>query len=256
MYLSQMPDSKHSHFRLYIGQLLSAQFPLGQAISGEEAQKRFIRLCGTILRLRNILSAFDDFAGQEILTDRDFQDYQSVYIDLYQDFKKGAEGDRERINDDIEFEIELIRQIEVNIDYILMLVAKYHQSNCTDKNILTTIDKAINSSIELLSKKELIERFIAQVNKSTRVDDDWRKFVIEQKEADLSAIIEEEKLKPEEARKLMDNSLHDGTLKTTGTGFDRIMPPVSRFGGCRAAKKQGIINKLRKFFEKYCGLVR
>ncbi|MDD4767550.1 MAG: type I restriction endonuclease subunit R, partial [Desulfotomaculaceae bacterium] len=202
-----------------------------------------------------ILSAFDDFAGQEILTDRDFQDYQSVYIDLYQDFKKGAEGDRERINDDIEFEIELIRQIEVNIDYILMLVAKYHQSNCTDKNILTTIDKAINSSIELRSKKELIERFIAQVNTSTRVDDDWRKFVMEQKEADLSAIIEEEKLKPEEARKLMDNSLHDGTLKTTGTGVDKIMPPVSRFSGGRAAKKQGIIDKLCKFFEKYCGLV-
>ncbi|MDD2214559.1 MAG: type I restriction endonuclease subunit R [Oscillospiraceae bacterium] len=235
---------------------LTAQFPLGQAITGEEAQKRFIRLYGAILRLRNILSAFDDFAGQEILTDRDFQDYQSVYIDLYQDFKKGAEGDRERINDDIEFEIELIRQIEVNIDYILMLVAKYHQSNCTDKNILTTIDKAINSSIELRSKKELIERFIAQVNTSTRVDDDWRKFVMEQKEADLSAIIEEEKLKPEEARKLMDNSLHDGTLKTTGTGVDKIMPPVSRFGGGRAAKKQGIIDKLRKFFEKYCGLVR
>lgn len=235
---------------------LTAQFPLGRAITGEEAQKRFIRLYGAILRLRNILSAFDDFAGQEILTDRDFQDYQSVYIDLYQDFKKGAEGDRERINDDIEFEIELIRQIEVDIDYILMLVAKYHESNCTDKNILTTIDKAINSSIELRSKKELIERFIARVNMSAGVDDDWRKFVMEQKEADLSAIIEEERLKPEEARKLMDNSLHDGTLKTTGTGIDKIMPPVSRFGGDRTAKKQGIISKLRKFFEKYCGLVR
>ncbi len=234
---------------------LTEQYPLGQAIIGEETQKRFIRLYGAVLRLRNILSAFDDFEGNDILSDRDFQDYQSIYIDLYEDFKKGTHSDKERINDDIEFEIELIRQIEVNIDYILMLVAKYHQSNCTDKSILTTIDKAINSSIELRSKKELIERFIEQVNISTKVDDDWRKFVSEQKEVDLSAIINEEKLKQKETRKFIDNSFRDGTLKTTGTDIDKIMPPVSRFGGGRAVKKQGIIDKLLKFFEKFFGLV-
>ena len=232
------------------------QYPLGHAIIGEEAKKCFIRLYGAILRLRNILSAFDDFEGNEILSDRDFQDYQSIYIDLYQDFKKGADGDKESINDDVVFEIELIRQIEVNIDYILMLVTKYHESNCTDKDILITIDKAINSSIKLRSKKELIERFIEQVNMSTKVDDDWRKFVSEQKEADLSAIIDEERLKPEETRKFMDNSFRDGTLKTTGTDIDKIMPPVSRFvDGGRAVMKQGVIDKLLKFFEKYFGLV-
>ena len=235
--------------------VLTEQYPLGQAIIGEETQKRFIRLYGAILRLRNILSAFDDFEGNEILSDRDLQDYQSIYIDLYEEFKKGTHSDKDSINDDIEFEIELIRQIEVNIDYILMLVAKYHQSNCTDKSILTTIDKAINSSIELRSKKELIERFIEQVNISTKVDEDWRKFVSEQKEVDLSAIINEEKLKPKETRKFIDNSFRDGILKTTGTDIDRIMPPVSRFGGGRAVKKQGIIDKLLKFFEKFFGLV-
>jgi type I restriction enzyme R subunit len=151
---------------------LAEKYLLGQAILGEEAQKGFIRLYGAILRLRNILSAFDDFAGNEILPERDFQDYQSVYIDLYQDFKRGADGDKESINDDIVFEMELIRQIEVNIDYILMLVAKYHESSCKDKSILATIDKAINSSLELRSKKKLIERFIEQVNTSTKVDDD------------------------------------------------------------------------------------
>ena len=235
---------------------LTAQYPLGQAIIGEGAQKGFIRLYGAILRLRNILSAFDDFAGNEILSERDFQDYQSVYIDLYQDFKKGADGDKESINDDIVFEIELIRQIEVNIDYILMLAAKYHESNCKDKSILTTIDKAINSSIELRSKKELIEHFIEQINTSTKVDEDWRKFLHERKEADIKAIIEEEKLKPEETRRFMDNAFRDGSLKTTGTAVDKIMPPVSRFAsGGRAVKKQGIIEKLFKFFEKYLGLV-
>ncbi len=234
---------------------LTAQYPLGQAIIGEEAQKNFIRLYGAILRLRNILTSFDDFEGNEILSERDFQDYQSIYIDLYQEFRKGADGHRETINDDIVFEIELIRQIEVNIDYILMLVAKYKESNCKDKTILTSIDKAINSSIELRSKKELIENFIAQVNTSTNVDEDWRKFLHESREADITAIIEEEKLKPEETLRFIDNAFRDGMLKTTGTAIDRIMPPVSRFGGGRAVKKQEIIEKLLKFFEKYFGLV-
>ena len=234
---------------------LTTQYPLGQPILGEEAEKDFIRLYGAILRLRNILTSFDDFEGNEILSERDFQDYQSIYIDLYQEYRKGADGDKETINDDIVFEIELVKQIEVNIDYILMLVAKYQQSNCKDKTILTTIDKAINSSIELRSKKELIERFIEQVNVSTKVDEDWRKFLHERKEADISAIIEEERLKPEETRRFIDNAFRDGMLKTTGTAIDKIMPPVSRFGGGRAAKKQGIIEKLMLFFEKYLGLV-
>jgi type I restriction enzyme R subunit len=234
---------------------LTTQYPLGQPILGEEAEKDFIRLYGAILRLRNILTSFDDFEGNEILSERDFQDYQSIYIDLYQEYRKGADGDKETINDDIVFEIELVKQIEVNIDYILMLVAKYQQSNCKDKTILTTIDKAINSSIELRSKKELIERFIEQVNVSTKVDEDWRKFLHERKEEDISAIIEEEKLKPEETRRFIDNAFRDGMLKTTGTAIDKIMPPVSRFGGGRAAKKQGIIEKLMLFFEKYLGLV-
>jgi len=234
---------------------LTTQYPLGQPIIGEEAEKDFIRLYGAILRLRNILTSFDDFEGNEILSERDFQDYQSIYIDLYQEYRKGADGDKETINDDIVFEIELVKQIEVNIDYILMLVAKYQQSNCKDKTILTTIDKAINSSIELRSKKELIERFIEQVNVSTKVDEDWRKFLHERKEADITAIIEEERLKPEETRRFIDNAFRDGMLKTTGTAIDKIMPPVSRFGGGRAAKKQGIIEKLMIFFEKYLGLV-
>lgn len=137
-----------------------------------------------------------------------------------------------------------------------MLVAKFHDSNCTDKEILAAIDKAVNSSIELRSKKELIEGFISRVNTSTQVDDDWHKFVQEQKETDLAALITDEKLKEEETRKFIDNSFRDGALKTTGTDIDKILPPVSRFGGGnRQEKKQGVITKLLGFFEKYLGLV-
>ena len=100
----------------------------------------------------------------------------------------------------------------------------------------------------------LIERFIEQINVSSKVDDDWRTFLDESKEEELSALIEEEKLKSEETRRFIANALRDGTLKTTGTAIDKIMPPVSRFGGLRTEKKQGIIEKLLLFFEKYFGL--
>jgi len=238
-----------------IGELME-RFPLGGAIIGEEAQKEFIRLYGAILRLKNILTAFDDFDGNEILSDRDFQDYQSVYIDLYQDMRGKSDSDKENINDDVVFELELIKQVEVNIDYILMLVEQYHASNCEDKTILAAISKAINSSIELRSKKELIERFVEQVNVSTDVDNGWQSFVQKRKEEDLTALITDEKLKDEEARRFVDIAFRDGVLKTTGTDIDKIMPPVSRFGGGnRAEKKQSVIDKLMKFFEKYAGLV-
>ena len=233
---------------------LIQKYPLGKQLLGESAEKDFIASFGSILRLRNILSSFDDFEEKEILAPIDFQDYTGIYNDLYDKYRVHA--DKENIQDDIVFEMELVRQIEVNIDYILMLVAKYHQSNCRDKTILVAIDKAIKSSLELRSKKELIEHFIETINAKTDVQKDWHKFVVVQKEADLTAIITEENLKPEEARKFIENSLRDGTLKTTGTDIDKIMPPVSRFGsGSRAARKQGIIEKLKSFFEKYFGVV-
>ncbi|MBS3949547.1 MAG: type I restriction endonuclease subunit R [Peptococcaceae bacterium] len=230
-------------------------FPLGQAVIGEQNQKDFIRLFGAILRLKNILTAFDNFPGNEILSSRDFQDYQSVYIDLYHEFTKDKNAEKEKINDDIVFEIELIRQIEINIDYILMLVVKFHESNREDKSILVSIDKAIGASIHLRSKKALIEHFIETVNASTKVDEDWKRFVHEQKETDLAALISEETLKREETKKFISNSFRDGALRTTGTDIDKIMPPVSRFGGGRMAKKRIVIDKLRQFFEKYFGLV-
>lgn len=237
---------------------LEEKFPLGQQIIGETNQKDFISLFGTILKLRNILTAFDEFQNDTKISTRDLQDYQSVYLDLYQEYSKRKDADKENINDDLVFEIELIKQDEINIDYILMLVAKYHTSNCQDKNILVSIQKAIDSSIELRSKKELIENFIETINVSSKVDDDWKKFVVQQKNKDLSSIISEEKLKEVETKTFIDNSFRDGHFKTTGTDIDKILPPVSRFSGGnkRQEKKQTVIDKLMKFFEKYMGLVR
>ena len=205
--------------------------------------------------MRNILSSFDQFEEMDSIAARDLQNYQSIYLDLYDKYRKKGDAEKEDITDDIEFEIELIKQVEINIDYILMLVEKYHDGNCKDKEILTSIRKAVDASMQLRSKKELIEAFISQVNVDTQVTDDWRRFVLEQEETDLTEIITSEKLKPEETRKFVANAFRDGALKTTGTEIDKLMPPVSRFGGgSRAKKKQSIIEKLKVFFEKYFGL--
>ena len=235
--------------------MLLQKYPLGVQIVGEKAEKDFIASIGNILRLRNILSSFDKFAGNEILSERDFQDYTGMYVDLYQKYKQKDDGEKESIKDDIVFEMELVKQVEVNIDYILMLVAKYHQSNCEDKEILGTIDKAIKSSLALRSKKELIDGFISKINADTNVMDDWGKFVKEQKEIDLKKIINDENLNEEETRKFLDNAFRDGQVKTNGTDIEKILPPMRRFGGGnRAEKKENIIVKVKKFFEKYFGL--
>jgi len=234
--------------------MLLQKYPLGEQIIGEQAKKDFIVSMGNILRLRNILSSFDKFQGNEILTERDFQDYIGTYTDLYEEFKPKP-GESESIKDDLVFEMELVKQVEVNIDYILMLVSKYHQSNCTDKEILGSIDKAIKSSLALRSKKDLIDGFISRINAETNVQDDWTKFVREQKENDLKTLIEDENLNEEETRKFLDNSFRDGQVKTTGTDIEKILPPMRRFGGGnRNERKQTIIGKVLKFFEKYFGL--
>lgn len=238
-----------------IEELLS-RFPLGEPIVGEQNKKDFVVLFGNILRLRNILTAFDRFAGNEILSAIDFQDYTGTYHDIYEDIK-AKPGDKASIIDDVVFEMELVKQVEVNIDYILMLVAKYHEDNCKDKEILVAIDKVIKSSLQLRSKKELIENFINTINTDSNINDDWQEFVKEQKKLDIQNLIGEEKLKPEETIKFVDNAFRDGILKTTGTDLDKIMPPVSRFGGggSRDKKKQNVIEKLKKLFEKYYGLI-
>jgi len=236
---------------------LETKFPLSEErITGEQNQKEFILLFGAILRMRNLLTSFDEFVGNEILSDRDLQDYLGRYQDLRDEWKnRKPTGEKEDITDDIIFEIELIKQIEINIDYILMLVKKYHDSHCDDKEVLITIQKAVDASPELRSKKALIESFIAGINDVDDVMTEWRTFVAEQKERELVKIIQEENLKEEETRKFIEISFRDGNVKTTGTDITNLMPPTSRFGsGNREEKKQNVISKLVDFFERFFGI--
>ena len=234
---------------------LNTKYPLGEKIIGETNEINFIRLFGNILRIRNILSCFDEFENNDLISLRDLQDYQGIYLDLRDEILSKAGNDKENINEDIVFEIGLIKQIEINIDYILMLVAKYHKGHCKDKEILGTIDKAIGSSTQLRSKKQLIEDFIGTLDDDSKIYEDWQTFVLAQKEKELDIIIEEENLNKEATKTFIDNSFRDGILKTTGTDVDKTMPKMSRFGGGnRTEKKQFIIQKLLTFFDKFFGL--
>lgn len=252
-------NAKGEHKQGYVEMIgeLTGKFSLEEArITGEKNQKDFIVLFGAILRMRNLLTSFDEFVGNEILSERDLQDYLSRYQDLRDEWNARRENvQKEDITDDIVFEIELIKQIEINIDYILLLVEKYHSTHCQDKEVLITIQKSIDASPELRSKKALIENFIAGVNDVSDVMIEWREYVAAQKEKQLMDIITQENLKPDETRKFIDNCFRDGQIKTTGTDMDKIMPPISRFGGGdRAKKKQLIIEKLKAFFERFYGI--
>lgn len=242
---------------------LREQFPLeavldGNALLGEEAEKAFIRLFGVILRLRNILTAFDDFAADDTLSPRDEQDYRSVYTDLYQKWRKQKE-DATIINDDLVFEVELLKQVDINIDYVLMLVQKYHDSNCTDKMIIGDIERAINASYELRNKKDLIEAFIDSLDSSNDVTADWEKYLAEAKERELSTIIEEEALDDAATREFMANAFVDGGVPESGTEVASLMTKKpSRFvpANAYADMKARVLERLKGFFDRFNGLGR
>jgi type I restriction enzyme R subunit len=234
------------------------RFPLGQPIIGESAQKDFIQLLGAILRLQNILTSFDEFAGNEILSERQGQDYRSIYLDLYAEFRKGKEAEKESINDDIVFEIELIKQVEINVDYILMLVQKYRdeRGDGDDKEIRAEITRAIDASPSLRNKKDLIEAFIDRVSPTGDVDEEWAAYVTARRAAELDRIIEDENLRADETREFVERAFRDGGIQVTGTAITRVLPPASRFSaeGNHVEKKQRVLAKLGEFFERFFGL--
>ncbi len=232
---------------------LQEKFPVGERIIGEQNQKDFIKLYSAILRVRNILATFDEFAGNEILSERDVQDYHSAYIDLYNEFRKNVEEEKENINDDVVFEMELIKQVEINIDYVLGLIKKYHEDHIKNRELLVDINKAIDSSVELRNKKDLINQFITSLDVHSIVDEDWRKFVEEKKVEELEQIIKNENLDREATYKFIKNAFRDGSVPATGTAISKVLPPVSRFSptGERSQKRESVLSRLTSFFERF-----
>jgi type I restriction enzyme, R subunit len=239
---------------------LQELFPLSEVWRGESATKMFIALFGSILRLRNILTAFDEFAGNEILSERDYQDYQSIYLDIHAELRREADSDKESIIDDVVFEIELVKQVEVNVDYILMLVEQYREErgDGTDREVetLAKIRRAIDSSISLRNKRDLILAFVDRVSADSDVKEDWRRYVAARRDEELEHLIADEGLDPDATRAFIERAFRNGAIPTTGAAVTEIIPPISRFSrdDVYGIRKQTVLDRLTAFFDRYFAL--
>ncbi len=198
-------------------------------------------------------------SANEILSHREVQDYTSVYLDLYAEFRVQRDADKESIIDDVVFEIELVKQVEINVDYILMLVEQHRLAkggDGDDKEIRAAIDWAIDSSPSLRNKKDLIEAFVDSLSATAQVDQAWEAFVASRRRDELDRIIAEEQLKPEATYAFVESAFRDGAVQPTGTAITTILPAVSRFtpDGGHSDKKRSVPDKLMRFFERFQGL--
>ena len=248
-------DGKHFPGYKELVEKLLASYPLIGFINiviSEKEKKAFVNLFSAILRAMNILSTFDEFTGMELLTEREFQDYKSHYIDIYEELKP-KKTDSEVINDDVVFEVELVKRFEVDIDYILKLVEEYVKSGRTDKEIINKIKSALGGSPTLRSKIKLIEDFINRLQ-GDEVEGEWSTFIEKQITEDLEQIINDENLKDEETYAFVNNALTTKIFSTAGSAISNLLPQMSRFGTNRNAVKERVTEKLKNFFDMYWDL--
>ncbi|WP_406709398.1 type I restriction endonuclease subunit R [Trueperella pyogenes] len=239
---------------------LNKKYPVGVPFEDEDAQRDFISIFGAIKRLINILDSFTEFGLEEAaLSERDFQDYQGTYAELYREFREKAQGEKESIADDLVFEMELVRRDEVNVAYILQLIRDWLDEHPTanDAEIRADVSRAIGSSPSLHKKRELIESFLSKVNTGSDVDSAWAEYVAREREKELADVIATERLDDAGTRRLVDGAFRDGTdIPTEGTRIASILPPVSRFGAGsnRGAIRARVIARLQDFVERFRGL--
>ncbi len=247
----QKEKEHYTGYSQLLEEMLS-KFPVGREIP-EEKQKEFLQLFGNILKLRNILTSFDEFLGHEGIAEQDFQSYQSRYIDCYHQYSSRKEKVQGETEEDVVFELDLIRQIEVNMDYILMLIEKYHSGGSKDQKLLDSIHSSVNASLDLREKRDLIEKYLNSRESGEELE--WNEYIEREKQLALQDLINKNHLKPKETQEFMNRAFRDGEMKTTGTDIDKLMPPISRFGGNkRDEKKSGIVRKLTEFFDRFLGL--
>lgn len=230
--------------------------PIG-SITSEKEQKHFIDLMGQVLRLRNILTSFDDFEGDDTIAPRELEDYRSVYLDLYHEARERSKVEKEPIAGDLVFEMELVKQVDINVDYILMLVEHHRgeRGDGDDREIPVEITRALAASPALRGKRDLIEDFYRRVSLNGDVPTEFESFIAAKRDSELDAIIEAERL-GEGTRDFAYDSLREGYVPDEGTGLSSILPPARRFGGggSREAIRTRVLDALRTWVERFSGL--
>ncbi|WQU79064.1 type I restriction endonuclease subunit R [Helicobacter pylori] len=258
-YLKGYADN-HKEYEGYeglIGRLLT-EFPLKEPIISESQKKDFIKLFGKILKLENILNSFENFKKDDHINPRDFQDYQSKYLDFYDAMRSEKGRDKEEINDDLIFEIELIKQVEVNIDYILNLIEEFAKEHGVEiQGVKTQIEPILNSSIELRNKRDLIMGFIDKYNKDEEVHAYFQNYIHQKREEEFQNIIEENRLNEEKAYSFMQHAFSGGEINFSGTKFPEIIEEKpSRFSQNSRYQevKEKVAASLSGFFHRFCDL--
>ncbi len=260
-YLNGYKDEKEKYHPGYLELIeqLKEQFSDPHDIGiGEENERNFIGLFNRILRVMNVLSVFEEFEKDKKLTEAEFQDYKSAYLNARNNLIDRSKNQKESILDDLIFETELINTTNYTTDVILELVENFAKTKDEEyrRNLKIDIERAVDSSPNLRSKKELIIEFVEKYNASDDINEKWEAYINEKKDEELENIIVDNKLKPEETKDFMKRAFEDGKFKEFGSEITKVMPPMPRFGKTnRSAIKQKIIESLYNFFQKFSDVI-
>lgn len=240
-----------------------AKFPDPTEITLEADQKEFVQLFGELLKAENILRNFDEFEDfEKIISDRQMQDMRSVYVDIRESIlnsKRSGETEGVQVDfSDVEFQIDLLKTDEINLDYILALILEKSKQKYDVESLKAEVRRVIRSSLGIRAKEELIMDFINRTRLSDlRNTDDILKsfydFARKEKENKINCLVEEENLKGD-SKRFIEKAIGRGYVEYAGDELDRIIPPTSRRGGKREKKKESVLEKIRKIVEVFIGI--
>ena len=239
------------------------KFPEPTEIILEADKKEFVELFGELLKAENILKNFDEFEEFErIISDRQMQDMKSVYVDIRENIinlKNNENSEGEQIDfSDIEFQIDLLKTDEINLDYILALILEKSKENDDVESLKVEVRRVIRSSLGTRAKEELIMSFInstrlSELKNTDDILESFYSFAKKEKENNIISLVEEENLK-EDAKRFIEKAISKGYVEYAGDELDRIIPPTSRRLGAREKKKELVLEKIRKIVEVFVGI--
>ena len=240
------------------------KFPNPVEIELDSEKKEFAELFGELLKSENILRNFDEFENfEKIISDRQMQDMKSVYVDICEDIRNTGKNDENKNEEeidfsDIEFQIDLLKTDEINLDYILSLILKKSKEHDDIETLKSEIRRIIRTSLGTRAKEDLVINFInktdlSELKNSSDILESFYKYANEEKKIKIDELIENESLKKDSER-FIEKSINKGFVDYAGAELDSILPPTSRRKGAREAKKQSVLQKIRNIVEIFIGI--
>ena len=240
-----------------------AKFPDPTEIVLEADKKEFVQLFGELLKAENILRNFDEFESfEKIISERLMQDMKSVYVDIRESIlneRRSKEAEEAQVDfSDVEFQIDLLKTDEINLDYILALILEKARENDDIESLKAEVRRVIRSSLGTRAKEDLVMEFISKTRLSELKNTDdiietFYDFAKKEKEVKINQLIAEENLN-EKANRFIEKSISKGYVEYAGDELDGIIPPLSRRGGVREKKKEIVLEKIRKIVDVFVGI--